>query len=81
MGKNINSEPLGKFYNGGRTRTRREWRGVRDTWYDYTRWLGNWGSMVKFLSNPQCLKGFFRYRWMQNYLATPDFIEIGRAHV
>ena len=31
--------------------------------------------MVKFLSNPQCLKGFFRYRWMQNYLATPDFID------
>ncbi len=75
MGKKINSEPLGKFYNGGRTRTRREWRGWTDTWYDYTCWLGNWGSMIRFLANPQCLKGFFRYRWMQNYLATPDFID------
>lgn len=75
MGKAINSEPLGKFYKGGKTRTRREWRGVQDTWYDYTCWLHNWGSMLKFLAKPQNLKGFLHYRWMQNYLATPDFID------
>ena len=42
MGKNINSQPLGEFYKGGRTRTKREWRGLKDTWYDYTRWLYLW---------------------------------------
>ena len=75
MGKQINSEPLGKFYKGGKTRTRREWRGLSDTWYDYTCWLGNWGQMIKLLLNPQCFKGFFRYRYMQNYLAVPDFLD------
>jgi benzoyl-CoA reductase/2-hydroxyglutaryl-CoA dehydratase subunit BcrC/BadD/HgdB len=75
MGKQINSESLGKFYKGGKTRTRREWRGFKDTWYDYTRWLSNWGSMIKLLLNPQCFKGFFRYRYMQNYLAVPDFLD------
>lgn len=75
MGKQINSEALGKFYKGGKTRTRREWRGIKDTWYDYTCWLGNWGHMIKLLLNPQCFKGFFRYRYMQNYLAVPDFLD------
>lgn len=31
MGKRMNSEALGKFYNGGRTKVRREWRGLADT--------------------------------------------------
>ncbi len=75
MGKQINSEALGKFYKGGKTRTRREWRGIKDTWYDYTCWIKNWGQMIKLLLNPQCFKGFFRYRYMQNYLAVPDFLD------
>lgn len=75
MGKQINSESLGKFYKGGKTRTRREWRGLNDTWYDYTCWLGNWKQMIKLLLNKQCFKGFFRYRYMQNYLAVPDFLD------
>lgn len=76
MGKQINSEALGKFYKSGRkTRKRREWRGIKDTWFDYTCWLKNWWQMIKFLMNIQCLKGFFRYRYMQNYLSVPDFID------
>jgi hypothetical protein len=75
MGKQINSEALGKFYKGGKIRTRREWRGFSDTWYDYRHWLGNWRQMIKLLLNPQCFKGFFRYRYMQNYLAVPDFLD------
>lgn len=75
MGKNINSQPLGEFYKGGRTRTKREWRGLKDTWYDYTRWLYLWKTMMKFLSHPQNIKGFFRYRWMLNYLSTLDFLD------
>lgn len=68
MGKQINSESLGKFYNGGKTCRRREWRGINDTWYDYTCWLGNWGQLIKLLLNFQCFKAFFRYRyWWTGY--------------
>ena len=34
MGKAIGSERLGDLYSGGKVRKRREWRGVRDTFYD-----------------------------------------------
>ncbi len=75
MSRRIGSQPLGNFYNGGKTRTHREWRGFKDTWYDYTRWLFLWKTMIKFMLHPQNLKGFFRYRWMVNYLATLDFLD------
>ena len=39
MGKEVGSEPLGRLYSDGKVRRRREWRGVRDTLYDYSRWL------------------------------------------
>ena len=32
MGKKINSEKLGSLYYGKKTKKRREWRGVSDTW-------------------------------------------------
>jgi hypothetical protein len=75
MGKAIGSEELGRLYKGGRTRVRREWRGFRDTWYDYTRWLFIWKCLIKFLARPNNIRGFFRYRWMMNYLAVPDFVD------
>ena len=75
MGKKMNSEALGTFYNGGYTKTRREWRGLADTWYDYRCWVKNWGTMFKFLAHPQSIKGFFRYRWMLEYVGTQDFID------
>ena len=40
MGKAVGSEPLGSLYSAGKVRRRREWRGLRDTMYDYFRWLG-----------------------------------------
>ena len=49
-------------YCGKKTKKRREWRGVSDTWYDYTRWVRNWAVMAKFMAKPANLKGFFRYR-------------------
>ena len=75
MSKKLNSEPLGKLYNGKKTIKRREWRGLRDTLYDYKCWLGIMAYLVKFLTNPQNLKGMFRYRWMINNLATLDFLD------
>ena len=71
----MGSEKLGKFYNGGKVRRRREWRGIKDTWYDYTRWLFIWKQLLGFIIKPLNIKGCFRYRWMANYLAVPDFLD------
>ena len=75
MGKAIGSERLGDLYSGGKVRKRRAWRGVRDTFYDYTRWLKIMAMLLKFMSKPANIKGFFRYRWMLNYLAVPMMID------
>ncbi|PKL23520.1 MAG: 2-hydroxyacyl-CoA dehydratase [Spirochaetae bacterium HGW-Spirochaetae-3] len=75
MSTAMGSERLGNFYTGGKTRTRREWRGLKDTWYDYTRWLFIWKTMIKFATNPNNVRGMFRYRWMANYLVAPDFVD------
>ena len=38
MAKEIGADQLGKFYvAGSKVRNRREWRGVKDTLYDYSR--------------------------------------------
>ena len=44
----------------------REWRGVKDTFYDYTQWLNNLLSMVQMVASAPipCLKGFWEYCWM-----------------
>lgn len=75
MGKQIGSEQLGSFYVGKKTRKRREWRGFKDTWYDYVEWLKTWKMLISFSMKPNNIKGFFRYRWMSNYLAVPDFFD------
>lgn len=75
MGKQIGSEQLGSFYVGKKTRKRREWRGFKDTWYDYVEWLKTWKMLISFSMRPNNIKGFFRYRWMSNYLAVPDFFD------
>ncbi len=67
------------LYNGGKTRTRREWRGLSDTWYDYKCWVKNWGQLAKFVCNVQNLKGFFRYRWMLDYVAAIDLVDRSTA--
>ena len=75
MSKELGSERLGDLYTKGKVRKRREWRGVKDTFYDYTRWLKVMGILGKFMVNPTNVKGFFRYRWMKNYLAVPMMID------
>lgn len=75
MGKALGSERLGKLYNGKKAKRRREWRGLKDTWYDYVHWLGIWKTLIKFMLNFNNLRAFFRYRWMVNYLAVPDFFD------
>ena len=75
MAKGMGSEHLGKFYKGGKTRKRREWRGLKDTLYDYFHWLIIWKTLILFMLKWNNLRGFFRYRWMLNYLAVPDFFD------
>ena len=75
MGKAVGSEKLGSLYSGGKVRKRREWRGFKDTFYDYWRWLKIMAMLGGFLMHPHNLKGFFRYRWMLNYLAVPMMID------
>ena len=73
--KRIGCENFGKFYTEGKVRNRREWRGLVDTLYDYSRWLHNWITMAKMVSKPRNIKAMFRYRWMANYLAVPMMVD------
>lgn len=55
----------------------RQWRGLKDTWYDYTQWLKLWYLLIVwFLKHPiQNVKALFRYRWMFTYLTVPSFFD------
>ena len=55
----------------------REWRGVKDTFYDYTQWLNNLLAMAMMVGSAPvaCLRGFWEYRWMGSYLGTFCFID------
>lgn len=55
----------------------REWRGLKDTWYDYLMWCKLWGILIGWLfSHPvQNVKALFRYRWMYTYLTVPSFFD------
>ena len=75
MGAKIGSEKLGNLYSGGPVRKRREWRGLKDTIYDFFRWLGIMLMLGKFIVRPRNLKAMFRYRWMSNYLFVPMMID------
>ena len=76
MAKKTGSEALGRFYKeGSKVRTRREWRGVKDTAYDFSRWLVIMGTLGKFIIKPRNMKAMLRYRWMANYLAVPMMVD------
>ena len=76
MAKQVGADRLGDFYKeGSRVRKRREWRGLVDTMYDYSRWLGIMMTLGKFVMKPRNVKAMFRYRWMANYLAVPMMVD------
>jgi len=70
---------LGDLYSKDRKAVlkHREWRGFKDTMYDYYRWLVTWKDMIKMvLKAPiSTVKGLWKYRWMASYLSTPSFID------
>ena len=55
----------------------REWRGFRDTAYDFGQWVRLWGILIQWaVSHPaQNVKAIFRYRWMYSYLTVPSFFD------
>ena len=75
MAREIGADRLGKFYTNGKVRSRREWRGLKDTLYDYKCWLGIMGTLAGFVAKPRNIKAMFRYRWMANYLAVPMMVD------
>ena len=71
----IGADNLGRFYTDGKVRNRREWRGLKDTLYDYWKWLGIMKILAGFIIKPRNIKAFFRYRWMANYLGVPMMVD------
>ena len=68
--KRKGDKQLGVLFNGGKVRRRREWRGLKDTLYDFGRWLYLWGIMADASVSRGFVQGMFRYRWMANYACT-----------
>lgn len=55
----------------------REWRGLKDTAYDYAMWCKLWGILIKWVAGHpiQNVQALFRYRWMYTYLTVPSFYD------
>ena len=55
----------------------REWRGLRDTAYDFGQWAQLWTILIRWaLAHPaQNVRAVLRYRWMFSYLAVPSFFD------
>ena len=69
---------LGRLYRKGAMATvRREWRGVKDTAYDYKEWLRMWGMLLGTFSKDliPALNTTFWYRWMISYMCCVGFMD------
>ncbi|MCI7369237.1 MAG: 2-hydroxyacyl-CoA dehydratase family protein [Firmicutes bacterium] len=73
--KKKGDKQYGVLFNNGKVRKRREWRGIKDTLYDFSRWLYLWSIMIGVTLSRGGMKGMIRYRWMANYLAVPHAID------
>lgn len=60
-----------RFIPGSNIEKHREWRGLKDTWYDYTQWVKLLGIVMKFvaISPMRIARGALEYRWVGNFLA------------
>ena len=66
-----------RFYKGSGIAKHREWRGLKDTFYDYTQWVVNLGILVKFITKSpvRIVRGLFEYRWFGAYMGTLHMID------
>ena len=68
----------GDYYTEGyRSFNQREWKGAKDTAYDFSQWLKVYGYMlVKLGKHPVALvKSFIRYPWMSSYLTAANMLD------
>ena len=65
------------YYDNYNLQIHREWRGVKDTAYDYYRWLVTWKDMIKMVGQApvSTVQGLWKYRWMASYLTIPAFVD------
>ena len=75
----INGErSLGRLYRKGAMATvRREWRGVKDTAYDFWEWARMWGMLLGTFSKDlvPAMNSALWYRWMISYFCCHGFMD------
>lgn len=77
MADNKTKGAASRFYAGSGIAKHREWRGLKDTWYDYTQWMRVLAIMGKFItiSPVRIVRGLLEYRWFGSYLAAFNMID------
>ena len=62
-----------RFYDKTGIAKHREWRGLEDTWYDFTQWLVNLGIMGAFVAQTplRIIRGMLEDRSLGSHLAPP----------
>lgn len=77
MRKNVKGA-ASRFYPGSHIAKHREWRGLKDTWYDYTQWIKILGVMGGFVAKApvRIMKGMLEYRWFGSYLGGLHMIDM-----
>ena len=69
---------LGRLYAKGAMATvRREWRGIKDTAYDFYEWARMWGMLLMTFSKDliPALNSALYYRWMISYFCCHGFMD------
>ena len=77
MAENGKGGQRSRYYEGTGVAKYREWRGLKDTLFDYVSWLNNVLAMGKMVASAPVpiMKGFWEYRWMGSFLGTFMFID------
>jgi len=69
---------LGRLYRKGAMATvRREWRGIKDTAYDFWEWARMWGMLLGTFSKDliPAMNSALWYRWMISYFCCHGFMD------
>lgn len=69
---------LGRLYKAGKMATvRREWRGAKDTMYDFYGWARIWGMLLASFGKDliPALNSAVHYRWVVSYFSCHSFLD------
>ena len=66
-----------RFYDKTGIARHREWRGLKDTAYDYVQWVVNLGILAQFVAKSpvRIARGLWEYRWFASYLSTLNLLD------